>query len=49
MYDDPTTRSNTVSPAARRFYADRERVVRDAVGVLRVAAGKDPDDRSRPG
>jgi hypothetical protein len=50
MYADPGCRGNTslfvfLSPGARRFYADWERVARDAVGALRVAAAKNPYDR----
>ncbi|PJN29177.1 helix-turn-helix domain-containing protein [Kitasatospora sp. CB02891] len=49
MFADPTRSPNTarfafLDPASRRFYVDRERVTRDAVGVLRVAAGKNPHD-----
>ncbi|MFI9787944.1 transcriptional regulator [Kitasatospora sp. NPDC051984] len=49
MFDDPTSGANSarfafLTPAARRFYADWERVAHDAVGVLRVAAGKNPYD-----
>ncbi|MGW4380463.1 helix-turn-helix transcriptional regulator [Kitasatospora sp. NPDC004531] len=49
MFADPTGSPNTarfvfLDPAARRFYADREQVARDAVGGLRVAAGKNPFD-----
>ncbi|MEU6239765.1 helix-turn-helix transcriptional regulator [Streptomyces sp. NPDC047024] len=34
-----------LTPAARRFYTDWERMARFAVGALRVEAGRDPDDR----
>ncbi|MFJ8443079.1 helix-turn-helix domain-containing protein [Kitasatospora griseola] len=49
MFADPTRSPNTarfafLDPASRRFYVDRERVARDAVGVLRVTAGKNPYD-----
>jgi transcriptional regulator with XRE-family HTH domain len=50
MYADPVCGANTVrfvflSPAARRFYVDWERIARGAVGALRVEAGKNPYDR----
>ncbi|MEV6158114.1 helix-turn-helix transcriptional regulator [Nonomuraea sp. NPDC052129] len=50
MYADPTSGANSarfafLSPAARQFYIDWERVTHEAVGVLRIAAGKNPDDR----
>ncbi|ACU37007.1 helix-turn-helix transcriptional regulator [Actinosynnema mirum] len=50
MHEDPSCGANTarfafLSPAARTFYLDWERVSREAVGVLRVAAGKNPHDR----
>jgi hypothetical protein len=50
MYADPGCRGNTsrfvfLSPGARRFYPDWERVARDAVGALRVEAAKNPYDR----
>ncbi|KIQ65708.1 XRE family transcriptional regulator [Kitasatospora griseola] len=49
MFANPARSPNTarfafLAPASRRFYVDRERVTRDAVGVLRVAAGKNPHD-----
>ncbi|MFF4837737.1 helix-turn-helix transcriptional regulator [Streptomyces sp. NPDC001315] len=50
MYAEPALGANTVrfaffSPAARRFYADWERVTRTAVGALRVEAAKNPYDQ----
>ncbi|CAM5690543.1 helix-turn-helix transcriptional regulator [Streptomyces sp. NPDC055059] len=50
MYADPVCGANTVrfvflSPAARRFYVDWERIARGAVGALRIEAGKNPYDR----
>ncbi|MEW2259683.1 helix-turn-helix transcriptional regulator [Streptomyces sp. NPDC047869] len=50
MYADPTTGANSarfafLSPAARPFYTDWERVTHESVGVLRVAAGKNPYDK----
>jgi transcriptional regulator with XRE-family HTH domain len=50
LYDDPVSGSNTLrfvflSPAARRFYVDWERIARGAVGALRIEAGKNPHDR----
>ncbi|MEV1243337.1 helix-turn-helix domain-containing protein [Nonomuraea sp. NPDC050022] len=50
MYADPTSGANSarfafLSPAARQFYIDWERVTHEAVGVLRIAAGKNPYDR----
>ncbi|MEV5758355.1 transcriptional regulator [Streptomyces tendae] len=50
MYADPTTGANSarfafLSPAARTFYTDWERVTYESVGVLCVAAGKNPYDR----
>lgn len=50
MYADPACRANVarfafLSPAARRFYTDWERMARFAVGALRVEAGKSPDDQ----
>lgn len=50
MYADPTCRANVarfafLSPAARRFYVDWERMARFAVGALRVEAGRHPHDR----
>lgn len=50
LYADPTTGANTarfafLSPAARHFYTDWERVTHESVGVLRVAAGKNPYDK----
>ncbi|MFJ1793309.1 hypothetical protein ACIOIL_16515 [Kitasatospora griseola] len=49
VFADPTRSPNIarfafLDPASRRFHADRDRVTRDAVGVLRVAAGKNPYD-----
>ncbi|MDX6329550.1 MAG: hypothetical protein QOI83_1933, partial [Streptomycetaceae bacterium] len=50
MYADPTCGANVArfaffNPAARRFYADWERMARFAVGALRIGAGKNPYDR----
>ncbi|MEV8071597.1 helix-turn-helix transcriptional regulator [Streptomyces pseudogriseolus] len=50
MYADPACGANTarfvfLSPAARRFYTDWERIARGAVGALRIEAGKNPYDR----
>ncbi|GAA2697173.1 MULTISPECIES: hypothetical protein [Actinosynnema] len=50
MHEDLSCWANTarfafLSPAVRTFYLDWERVSREAVGVLRVAAGKNPHDR----
>ncbi|MFF8717301.1 helix-turn-helix transcriptional regulator [Streptomyces sp. NPDC015184] len=50
IYADPTTGANSarfafLSPAARQFYTDWERVTHESVGVLRVAAGKNPYDK----
>jgi transcriptional regulator with XRE-family HTH domain len=50
MYADPGCRGNTtrfvfLSPGARRFYADWERVAQVAAGALRVEAAKNPYDR----
>ncbi|WP_329600134.1 helix-turn-helix transcriptional regulator [Streptomyces pseudovenezuelae] len=50
MYADPVCGANTMrfaflSPAARRFYVDWERIARGAVGALRIEAGKNPYDR----
>ena len=50
MYADPACGANVArfaffSPAARRFYADWERMARFAVGALRIEAGKSPCDR----
>jgi transcriptional regulator with XRE-family HTH domain len=50
MYADPGCRGNItrfvfLSPGARRFYAEWERVARGAVGALRVEAAKNPYDR----
>jgi transcriptional regulator with XRE-family HTH domain len=50
MYTDPTCGANVArfaffNPAAKRFYADWERMARFAVGALRIEAGKNPYDR----
>ena len=50
MYAEPACGANVArfaffSPAARRFYADWERMARFAVGALRIEAGKNPYDR----
>lgn len=50
LYADPACGANVArfaffNPAARRFYADWERMARFAVGALRVEAGKSPYDR----
>ncbi|GGN96061.1 MmyB family transcriptional regulator [Nocardia rhizosphaerihabitans] len=50
MYADATCGANVarfafLSPAARRFYLDWERMARFAVGALRTEAGKNPYDR----
>lgn len=50
MYADLACGANVArfaffNPAARRFYADWERMARFAVGALRVEAGKSPYDR----
>lgn len=50
MYADATCGANVarfafLSPAARRFYTDWERMARFAVGALRTEAGKNPYDR----
>jgi hypothetical protein len=50
LYADPACEGNVarfafLNPAARRFYADWERMARFAVGALRVEAGKHPYDR----
>lgn len=47
MFTDPTCGDNVArfaffNPAARRFYADWERMARFAVGALRIEAGKNP-------
>ena len=49
MYDDPSCRDNMarfvfLSPVARRFYLEWDRVARTAVGALRVEAGRNPYD-----
>ncbi|MDF2509235.1 MAG: putative DNA-binding protein [Microbacterium sp.] len=49
MFQDPTCHDNTVrfvflSPVARRFYLDWDRIARTAVGSLRVEAGRNPYD-----
>jgi transcriptional regulator with XRE-family HTH domain len=49
MFQDETCRGNTVrfvflSPIARRFYLEWDRVARTAVGSLRVEAGRNPYD-----
>jgi hypothetical protein len=50
MYADPACGANVArfaffNPAARRFYADWERVTHFAVGALRIGAGRNPYDR----
>lgn len=50
MYADPICGANVArfaffNAAARRFYADWERMARFAVGALRIEAGKNPYDR----
>jgi transcriptional regulator with XRE-family HTH domain len=50
MYADPVCEANAarfvfLSPAARRFYVDWDRVAKSTVGVLRVEAGRHPYDR----
>jgi transcriptional regulator with XRE-family HTH domain len=50
MYADPTCQANSarfafLNPEARQFYVDWKRVAHGAVGVLRIAAGKNPYDR----
>ncbi|MFB6783474.1 helix-turn-helix transcriptional regulator [Streptomyces sp. NPDC056352] len=50
MYAEPAWAGNTArfaffSPAARRFYADYERITHSAVGALRVEAAKNPYDQ----
>jgi transcriptional regulator with XRE-family HTH domain len=50
MYADPVCQANTarfvfLSPGARRFYSDWERIAKGSVGTLRVEAGKNPYDR----
>lgn len=50
MYADPACGANVArfaffNPAARRFYADWQRMARFAVGALRIEAGKNPYDR----
>lgn len=50
MFADAACGANTarflfLSPAARRFYVDWDRVAKSAVGALRVKAGKNPYDR----
>ncbi|MEU7336370.1 helix-turn-helix transcriptional regulator [Streptomyces sp. NPDC007074] len=50
MYADPACGGNVarfafLSPAARRFYVDWERMARFAVGSLRVEAARKPHDR----
>lgn len=50
MYSDPACGANVArfaffNPAAKRFYADWERMARFAVGALRIEAGKNPYDR----
>jgi transcriptional regulator with XRE-family HTH domain len=50
MYADPACWANTgrfifLSPAARRFYTDWERIAKGAVGALRIEAGRNPYDR----
>lgn len=49
MFEDPACQGNTVrfvflSPVARRFYLDWDRIARTAVGSLRVEAGRNPYD-----
>ncbi|MFI7392052.1 helix-turn-helix transcriptional regulator [Streptomyces tendae] len=50
MYADPSCEANTArfvffSPAARQYYVDWERIAKEAVGVLRVEAARNPYDR----
>lgn len=50
MYADPACEANTArfvffSPAARQYYVDWERIAKEAVGVLRVEAARNPYDR----
>lgn len=50
VYADPVCEGNVarfafLSPAARRFYPDWDRMARFAVGALRAEAGRDPYDR----
>jgi transcriptional regulator with XRE-family HTH domain len=50
VYADPVCGANTarfvfLSPAARRFYVDWERIAKSAVGALRVEAARQPYDR----
>ncbi|MFA3843603.1 helix-turn-helix transcriptional regulator [Streptomyces aureus] len=50
MYADPSCAANTArfvffSPAARQYYVDWERIAKEAVGVLRVEAARNPYDR----
>lgn len=50
MYADAACDANVArfaffNPAARRFYAECERMARFAVGALRIEAGKHPHDR----
>lgn len=55
LFDGPTgdprrpanhARFAFLDPAARHFWGDWEKAANDTVGVLRVAAGKDPHDRA---
>ncbi|MCW2947145.1 MAG: putative DNA-binding protein [Actinoallomurus sp.] len=50
MYADPACEANTarfvfLSPVARRFYLDWDRIANGVVGSLRVEAGRNPYDR----
>lgn len=49
LFDSPESRGNTarfafLSPSARAFYVDWEMAARNAVGSLRVKAGRHPED-----
>ncbi len=51
IFDDPVRPANTarfafLSPRAREFYADWERIATDVVGILRAEAGRNPYDRA---
>jgi len=50
MFEDPENHSNTarflfLSPSARRFYIDWQRIANGVVGALHIEAGKNPFDR----
>ena len=51
VFDDPVQPPNTarftfLSPQAKEFYRDWDRISRDMVAILRAAAGRDPYDKA---